>query len=306
MERAPIASAPQAVLAIDAGGTYLKAALVGLAGEVCVGSLTQTPVNSAGAAEEILSAYACAIRQARAFANAKQLELIGVGISTPGPFDYANGVSLMTHKFQSLHGVRLRERFCADGLLPEGLPVVFQHDVHSFLLGEQWTGALRGVPNAAAITLGTGLGFGVIKGGAILANSAGGPHCSLFKQPYKGGILEDRISRRGIIAAYRQLASGEANGLDVADIAAKARAGDRVAAEVFTETGRILAEELSSVFAGYGVTGVVVGGQIAKSFDLFGPEFSRGLSQAGLKLQAAPGKNLDSSALLGAAKGLVR
>jgi len=291
-----------ATLAIDAGGTTFKSALVGDDAEILPDSSMQVASHSDGAADEILAAYHDITRTALEYAGAHGLTIAGLGVATPGPFDYERGASLMTHKFQAIRGLPLRDRFRAPGLLPADAPIVFVQDVHAFLLGEHWGGAARGIADVAAITVGTGLGFGVMKDGRVLDNGKGGPHRVVFDLPYGDGILEDRVSRRGIIAAYRRR-SPEAD-LDVVDIAAKARGGDVAAAEVFAETGAILGRELAGVLSEYAISDVVFGGQISRSFDLFGPRFQKTLSRMGQTVRAARGGNLEFAALLGAARAL--
>ncbi len=292
------------ILALDSGGTCFKSILISPDGKIRTGSSLQVPSHAAGTKEDILGSYRSVVRHARRFAQDHDLKIMGMGVSTPGPFDYTQGTSLMTHKLRAIHGIRLREHLCGDGLLPLNTPIVFLQDTHAFLLGEHWTGAVCGIADAAAITLGTGLGFGVMKGNRILDNGAGGPHCVVFNRAYKDGILEDRISRRGIIAAYGRLTGKIRPDYDVVDIACRARESEAAAIKVFAETGRIMAQELAGVLSGYGVRDIVFGGQISKSFDLFGPVFSQTLAGLGCQVRAVPGRNLAFSALLGAARAV--
>ncbi len=286
------------VLAIDAGGTFFKSALVDSLGEIVSGTNFQIPACSSGTKPEIISAYRHAIGKGFELAKSLELAISGIGIATPGPFDYARGMSLMSHKFQAIREVLLREEFYSFGIFDEILPVVFMQDVHAFLTGEHWTGAVKNVDNIAAITLGTGLGFGVMQNGIIVDNGKGGPGLVIFNRPYKNGILEDVISRRGIIARY----GNESSDLDVRQIADRAKSGDEKAKKVFRETGEIAARELRNIFTDYETEAIVFGGQISKSFELFGPSFQRQLADLGLDISVTPGKNLEFSSLAGTAK----
>lgn len=291
-----------AVLAIDAGGTYFKSALINREGEILDDSFQQTPVSSRGTKAGIIMAYEQIIRSALGYAQVYEMNLGGIGISTPGPFDYEQGMSLMTHKFQAIKGVCLRDELYALGVFPDKRSIVFMHDVHAFLKGEHWTGAVQGIDNVAAITLGTGLGFGIMKDAKILDNSKGGPYISIFNRVYKNGILEDIASRRGIIARYRQYTGNKDTDIDVLDIAEAAREKDVRAIKVFQETAKILAGELMEIFVSHDIKSVVFGGQISKSFDLFGPTFQEKLSASGREIQALPGRNIEFSSLKGAAQ----
>ena len=226
------------ILAIDAGGTYFKSALVNIRGEILDGSFYQAPVSSDGTKNAIFKTYADIIRHGFECAGKYSGQILGIGVSTPGPFDYKHGVSLMKHKFQSIAGVPIREELYASDICPDKMPVIFMHDAHAFLAGEHWAGAARGFDNAASITLGTGLGFGIMKNGEILGNAQGGPVESIFKLPYKNGILEDCVSRRGIISRYWKCAEKSEAEIDVHEIAEQARGGDETAIKVFVETGQ--------------------------------------------------------------------
>jgi len=291
-----------AVVAIDAGGTYFKSALISAAGELLGGSFSQAPACSRGTKAEIIRAYEHIIRRECEYARDHGVRIGGVGISTPGPFDYQRGMSLMTHKFQAIKGVGLRDELYALGIFSNQLPVVFMQDVHAFLAGEHWTGAIRECDNAAVITLGTGLGFGLLQDGKILDNGKGGPLIPLFKHPYRNGILEDIISRRGIIARYRQYRGTQDADIDVRDIAEKARNNDVQALGVFRETGEILAGELMEILVAREISTVVFGGQISKSFDLFGPAFQEKVTASGKAIRVVPGRNIDFSSLIGVAQ----
>jgi glucokinase len=293
------------VLAIDAGGTYFKSILVRMQGEVLTESFFQAPSCSNGSRENIIAAYQQVIRRGLQYAANNGCSICGIGISTPGPFDYKQGMSLMQHKFQAIKNIPLRNEIFSLKLLPENLPIVFQQDVHSFLIGEQWTGVVKGTANVAAITLGTGLGFALMKDSKILDNGRGGPHTVIFNRPFEAGILEDRISRRGIIEQYCKYAACQGENIDVHDIALKARNEQDVAArQVFMELGTILAEELSEIFNSLAITEVVFGGQISKSFDLFAPAFKSTLHEKGIIINVVPTKNIEFSALVGTAKAV--
>lgn len=293
------------VLAVDAGGTKFKSALIDFNGRVLDASFVEFPVDSSGSVDAIFDVYGDTFAHAWRCAKKDNLTIVGMGISTPGPFDYALGVSWMTHKFAAIHGLPLRDLLYEKSELPKGLPIVFCQDVHAFLLGEYWQGAFQYTDFGAAITLGTGLGFGVLKSGRLLDNGAGGPYCVIYNRPYGTGTLEERISRRGIRTSYQRIA-GKDESLDVLDIARLARDDhDENAITVFAETGIILAQELAPILNQLNVKNVLFGGQISRSYDLFGPSFLAESARMGLELDAVPGTLIATSALLGASKNLL-
>jgi len=136
-----------------------------------------------------------------------------------------------------------------------------------------------------------------------LENSTGGPHLGLYKVKWGEGILEDRISKRGILHAYREC-RGEVGttGGDVKELADRARRGeDSVAAAVFLETGQLLAESLVPICSELEIECVLFGGQISNAFDLF----ESGLRSLATNVKSircmTPGAMIERAALVGAA-----
>lgn len=228
---------------LDVGGTFIKCA-----------DGRQVPIHSDGNREEIAAALKQAIGPVEG--------LKGVGIAIPGPFDYAHGVFLMKHKFSAVHGVSFRELT----QLPEDFVLRFHHDVNVLLLGAiRMLGLEKG--NMALVTLGTGLGFACALDGSVRYNEMGSPEHSLWNIPLKdGGILEDRISARGIRTAYARR-TGDAS-QSAQSIAKLAYGGDEAALEVFSDLGCQLGEALEDIVQELGIDTLLVGGQIAKSLSL--------------------------------------
>ncbi|MDR1282040.1 MAG: ROK family protein, partial [Opitutaceae bacterium] len=255
------------ILAIDAGGTFFKSALVSPRGEILAGTQRVAPVDSQGPADGILAAYASVFETAFAAAAAltPSRRITAIGVSTPGPFDYARHTSLMTHKCQAIRGLDLRRAL--DGVYPEisDIPLRFVHDAHAFVIGEHGRGAARGHERVIGVTLGTGIGCGCIIDGAIRDNGSGGPLVSIYQKPCRDGILEDYVSRRGIIRLYHEHAGRDAPpGLDVAGIAALALTREASAVRAaFGDAGRALGETLRPVVDELSATCLVTGGQIA-------------------------------------------
>lgn len=290
------------VLGIDAGGTYFKSSLVSKEGRILKGSQQKCRVDSDGTKDEILNAYEAVISAAIKTAEERHAALAGIGVSTPGPFDYEHHASLMTHKMKSIRGLDLKkelEKRCPI----RGMPMRFLHDSHAFLLGEHKAGAASGFCSAAGITVGTGTGFALMRGGRLLENPDGGPYVSIYGRPYKGAAVEDFVSRRGIIRQYSLLSGrNESEGFDAYDIEKFAtEKNDGCAFETYAQVGRAIAECLHDILIEQRTECLVLGGQIAKGFPLMEREIREGLSDLTLLRKIAAGENLDFSAQIGAA-----
>ncbi|HEX7021919.1 MAG TPA: ROK family protein [Trueperaceae bacterium] len=293
------------VISLDAGGSFLKSGVVSAAGRL-VGSAQAAPSPSDGSARVILDAMAARIDGHRP--EVAGLRLAGVAVAMPGPFDYRQGVSYMRgqHKFESLYGVEVGAALSArlPWLAPQALR--FVNDAAAFAMGEVRFGAGRNARRVVVITLGTGCGSAFAVGGRLVREGRGVPEDGyVYRLPYEGATLDDWLSKRGVLRLWRELAparwQGEAQ--DVADVAALARQGVRPAREVWARFGRHCGLALSGALAGFGPELLVVGGQIARSLDLYREAFEGALAECcgarAPRLVAAA--DLDGAALLGAA-----
>jgi glucokinase len=273
----------QAVIALDVGGTSVDAACVSADCEL-IGDLQGSGSPAARTKDEIVAELARVI--AAAGGRADGAEVIACGIAIPAPFDYAAGVSHMTHKFQAINGVPLGELLTAK----TGLPVYFLNDADAFGLGVSWR-QLPDVKRFVALTIGTGLGSGFIEDGAIVqADDRVPPGGEVWNLPFGDGIIEDNVSAHGVVALYGG-AQGAAK--SAKEISALAHQGDPRAVEAYRAMGTALGSGLAAVLARFAPEAVVIGGKVGRSLDLFRPAMLQALADAGLPqlqvLPAAPG-----------------
>jgi glucokinase len=283
----------QVVGALDIGGTHVAA------GRVHVGSKTVEagtrvrvefpPADGSGLVERIVeTAAAVATPEMRRF-----------GVAAPGPFDYAAGISRIEHKLPGLYGVDLR-RELGSALDLTGLhAIAFLNDAEAFLLGEWWAGAARGHSRAVGITLGTGLGSAFLEAGRIVRSRTRVPaEGALYALPFRGAPVEETISRRALLARY---GARSEDGTDVEQIAARGRGGEPRARLVFSELAADLAEFLAPPLEAFAPTCLVVGGSIARAWELLGPVLEQGLA-AFQPLVVTRAARIDDATHLGAAR----
>jgi len=301
-------------IAFDVGGTTVKGAAVTPDGRVEEETFVQADSRSGASAGEILDRLYAAVKEAaeRTLSLRGQARFIGVGFAFPGPFDYARGISLMRglSKFDALYGVNVREelmrRIAADGpLCGRFVPpvrIVFGNDASMFALGEAHYGAARRYRRAVCLTLGTGLGSGFVEDGRLVADRSGVPKDGwLFCLPWKDGIVDDAISRRGILRMAAEMGIAAENA-DVKDLALAAQAGNAAARRLFERFGAEIAEMLALYAAPFRPEGIVLGGQISRSFDLFAASMRERL--AALNVEADVVRSADS--LRSTLKGVLR
>ena len=300
------------VIAIDMGGTSLKWDLIGI-DELSNGprehKVQMVPLDSAGPAACILETLAQTIEAAFQAAREGHHAVIGIGISTPGPFDLKAGVPLMEHKYRSIHGINIRGEIRRRVALSEELPIVFEYDMDAFLIGEAYHGAARGYGRVIGITLGSGFGSAFMVEGRIVRSGCGVPaDGAIWRMPLDGGIVDDKLSHRGIVSTYCTLRGGTAvpGDLDVKSIAELARAGDSTALRVFAEFGSVLGQVLMPIAREFRAECLVFGGQISKSFSLFIPTLHRELEAVGSLRKVCCAEMPDLAPLYGVAMSVAR
>ena len=270
--------------ALDIGGTHVAAARVRLTSKTVDARLRLAFTGDAKPLERILEA-------ARSIATT---EMRRFGVAVPGPFDYEQGVSLVTHKLHGLYGVDVRRELAlALGLTDSA--ACFLNDAEAFLLGEWWAGAARGHTRAVGITLGSGLGSAFLEDGRPVRSGVPADG-ELFRLLFRGRPVEDTISRGALLARY-----GADSKTDVEQIAERARAGEPRASRVFEEVGADLVDFLAAPLEAFRPTCLVVGGSIARAWHLIGPGLARGFATQ-TRLLVTRAANIDDAALLGAAR----
>ena len=272
----------QAVIALDVGGTSVDAACVSADCEL-IGDLQGSGSPAARTKDEIVAELARVI--AAAGGRADGAEVIACGIAIPAPFDYAAGVSHMTHKFQAINGVPLGELLTAK----TGLPAYFLNDADAFGLGVSWR-QLPDVKRFVALTIGTGLGSGFIEDGAIVqADDRVPPGGEVWNLPFGDGIIEDNVSAHGVVALY---GGAQGTAKSAKEISVLAHQGDPCAVEAYRAMGAALGSGLAAVLARFAPEAVVIGGKVGQSLDLFRPAMLQALADAGLpqpRVLPAPG-----------------
>ena len=147
------------IVGVDVGGTNIVVGTVAQDGSELVGVVSEPTRSEEGAdavVERIISLSRASI------AEAKGKEIAGVGIGSPGPLDTKTGVVLLTPNLGWVN-MPLRDRVAA-GL---GLPATLDNDANCAIFGEWWRGAARGAEFVVGLTVGTGIGGGIVLNGDI-------------------------------------------------------------------------------------------------------------------------------------------
>lgn len=277
-------------LVLDIGGSHVTSALVALDQRSIVpGSLHRLHLDPQASAEELFRIWIHAAHQAQQHTNVHH-----IGIGMPGPFDYETGISRLEHKFAAIYGQNLKREL--QERLKTSVPIYFGNDAALFGLGEAWAGAAKGYARIIGVTLGTGLGGGFIAQERVLYGGDGiPPEGGIWNLPYLDGIAEDYVSGPALVKQYTAKTGKTLTPLEIAQLAPQHQQAQACFDDLGTHLGYILRPWVIS----FGANCVVVGGNIARSWDLFASKFALSLNQPEVVLVAS--KLYDQANLLGAA-----
>ena len=265
------------VIGIDLGGTSLYGALANIGGEV-LGELSTSQHGLS--AEENYSLVVQMIQSLVELSDQQKQPLLGIAIGVPGVTQARTGVvewapSLNWRKFSLKE--QITECF--------RLPVVVENDVNLAVLGELWFGVGRGLRNLVLLSIGTGVGAGIVIDGMLYRghNYASGevgyfiPGIEDLGQQYKRfGAMEEIISDIGLIKRARTLLSRIQPEMDLSSLTAKdiisaARRGETWANQLIDETADYLAMVIANIATLLDPDLIILGGGISSSADLLIP-----------------------------------
>lgn len=277
------------VFGVDVGGTTVKLGLFDLDGNVI--DKWEIPTRTENGGKEILPDIAKSIREKMKEKELAAQDVAGVGVGVPGPVD-GNGI---VHKAVNLGWEQFDLKKELTGLLG-GMRVEGGNDANVAALGEMWKGGGQGYRNLVAVTLGTGVGGGIIINGEIMtgSNGAGGEIGHIHVEDNETercgcgnlGCLEEYASATGIVRlANRTLAASDKESvLRSGEVSAKAvfdavRAGDELAVETARKFGEYLGKGLGVIAGILDPEIIVIGGGVSKAgevlFEYIKPPFER-------------------------------
>jgi glucokinase len=255
------------VIALDVGGTGMKCALVRPDGTVHHAERHPTP--AARGPDAVTATILDVAASLAGRARADGLTAVAAGIAVPGVVDEVTGVAVWSANV-GFRDVPLRD-LLADRL---GLPAALGHDVRAGGLAEARLGAGRGERHVLFVAIGTGIAAAHVVNGRVLAGAhgaagemghivvrPGGPPCGCGAR----GCVESLASAAAIGRRYAEL-SGRADATAV-DVAARAAAGEPLAANVWQEALAALADGLVTVQALVDAGTIVLGGGLAEAGD---------------------------------------
>ena len=246
---------------VDVGGTNTKVGILGIDGAI-IGK-TQFPTEQSRGATYALQAASNKIDELLHAHSRNRAELLAIGLAVPGPMDIPGGKVLDPFNLPGWGRAVVRD------ILAEisGLPVFFTNDANAAALGEFWIGSGREYSSLILVTLGTGVGGGIILDGKdiIGANSHGAEIGHLIIESVENaricscgqpGHLEAYASATAVVGRFREaieqgaescLADTPANELSTLKIYEAADSGDPLAIRMIDETAEYLGHGIVSL-----------------------------------------------------------
>lgn len=259
---------------IDVGGTTIKCGLFTKDGEVL--EKWEIPTRTEENGRNILPDAALSIRMKLAEREIPVEEVIGIGIGVPGPVDEKGEVPVAVNlHWGRVHIVEEMKKLT-------GIPTKAGNDANVAALGEMWKGGAAGYRNLILVTLGTGVGGGIIQNEKIVSGSHGAAgeigHAHVddtITEPCNCGncgCLEQVTSATGIVRLAREALEGakEPTLLREAELSAKAvfdavKEGDAVAMRIAERFGQYLGKALAVFACVTDPEVIVIGGGVSKA-----------------------------------------
>ncbi len=256
-------------IGVDLGGTNLRAAAIDRNG-LLIDKVSGNTHLSAGR-EAIVSDIASSIEKLRGQCGRETLT--GIGVAVPGFIRIEEGVIANSSNLVCLEGFPIRDEL--EGRI--GAPVLIENDANAAALGEKWKGAGHNVDDLVLLTLGTGVGGGIISEGRILHGYLGmagelghitvvtnGNPCGCGNC----GCLEKHASATAVLGMARMLGLPVETAKDVFDLAQQ---GNERAKAIFDSVGEALGVAIAMLVNSFNFPLYLISGGMVAAWDAFSP-----------------------------------
>jgi glucokinase len=307
------------VCAVDLGGTNLRAANIDSTGRIH--ERVKFPTPDSDKAEDIVDAIAAAVARCEAGGANLGARIEAVSVVVPGSVQAETRAIVNAPNVPAIVDFRLAEAL--ETKLQR--TVLIENDANAAALGEMWQGAARGCRTIVCLTLGTGVGSGIVLDGNLWRGADGTAgeigHTSVHPFGHVRckcgniGCLEVYASATAIVRMTREALSnhpasqlnsvtaGDLTALQVADAAAR---GDELAVEIFRRMGTYLGIAAANIVNTLNPEMIVIGGGVSAAFDLFAQTAREEMARRAFPVPAARCRIVkaecgDDAGLLGAA-----
>jgi glucokinase len=296
------------VIGLDLGGTNLRVAGVGADGGIVELYREQTLAREGP--EPVIQRIVAAIRRVAERIAASGGKVEGVVLGAPGIISSHAGTIVASPNLPGWNEVPLRDLVAVE----IDLPVLLENDANAAAYGEYWRGAGEGCASMVLLTMGTGVGGGLVLGGDLWRGADGmaGEIGHITVEPGgrtcrcgNSGCLETYASATGIVETYRELA-GVDEVVTAEEVHRRAHEGDANARQSYREAGRALGLAFAVLVNLLNPERIVLGGGVLPAWDLFVPAAEqemrrRAFAAPAARVRLAPAALGDLAGVTGAA-----
>lgn len=253
-------------IGVDIGGSHITSCMFDHTNKVLhENTKASSKVDTKASKNEIINNWVSTIAKTIERSEGK---VEGIGIAMPGPFNYYEGISLISEvdKLDALYEVNIREELAREFKM-NPTQIRFINDASAFSIAETRIGPASEYQKVVAITLGTGLGSSFSYNGQPLIDAENVPKGGfLYNKSYKGKLADDIFSTRGILNQYKKISGKRIK--NVRELSEKAPS-DKYATEVFSWFGIELGKFLAPYLIEFKAEILVLGGNISKANAFF-------------------------------------
>jgi glucokinase len=297
----------QAVIGLDLGGTNLRIAGVTPSAEVI--DLYREETRASDGPEDLIGRLTAGLLRVEGRLRDDGWKVLGASLGVPGIVDRRAGAVASSPNLPGWDHVPLLERVAKE----VGLPLYLENDANAAVFGEYWAGAGRGRQTIVLLTLGTGVGGGIIIDGHLLRGADGMAgeigHLTVEREGLpcacgNRGCLEQYASATGIAGCYRRLRGG--GGETAAEVHSLAEEGDGLALQALREAGTYLGIALASIVNIVNPEAVIIGGGVLPAWNHIIPAakeemMCRAFQDPAERVELLPAALGDRAGLIGAA-----
>jgi len=307
-------------IGVDIGGTNIRAGIVDKDGNIVKKIEGFTSVRDSK--DIVIERLIEGLKGLQEEAKRGSLYISAIGLGAAGIISIEKGIIASSPNLPDWLDVPLRD------IIREGtsLPVVLENDANAWAFGEKWVGAGRGLRDFILITLGTGVGGGIISRGEILHGADGmageighmtvdpeGPRCGCGNN----GCLEVYASAKGIIdrtieaiergseTRLSEMSGGNLYRITSEMVYQVAKDGDPLARDIMREMGRYLGIGMANLINIFNPEAIIIGGKVKDAWDLFIDSAKKEIQKRSFKTPSERAKILKSplseGGLIGAA-----
>lgn len=254
------------MIGIDVGGTTIKLALIDVYGEIH--KKWQIPTNIEDDGRKIPSDIVKSIQSTIIDQKNQQTEIIGIGIGVPGPIS-PDGQTVVRAVNLGWEDMPLKSAIEKE----LDIPVVLLNDANAAALGEMWKGAARGKANLVFVTLGTGVGGGIIIDGKVIngVHSSGGEigHIPVYSEEKRlcgcgnTNCLETFSSANGFVKTMKTMLPANTEDFTAVDVFNWVKEKDTKAIEALDVTVTYLGQAIAGIMNTVDAEEVVIGGGLS-------------------------------------------